>query len=48
MGYEYEIYIWGRTGYTLYWQGDTWDEALEHMEKAAAEGCKCIKLEWRP
>lgn len=30
------------------WQGDTRDEALEHMEKAAAEGCKCIKLEWRP
>lgn len=48
MGYEYEVYVWNGREYLLYWQGETWPEAVAQMNKAASEGFKCIKFEWRP
>lgn len=54
MGYEWEVYVWsfieqeGEYEYLRYWEGDTKEEALSVMERAATEGYGCIKLEWRP
>ena len=52
MGSTFEVWAWretapGKYGYEQRYAGEDYDEAVSVMKRLKAEGCGCVKLEWR-
>lgn len=52
MGSTFEVWAWRKTTrggyeYRQEYAGEEYDEAISVMKRIKAEGCGCVKLEWR-